>query len=154
MEGVAASRIPTMVKVRSSLLEKVSPLRSGSVASRMVPSFKMCIRDRFWIHLNMDYPFNLKGILYFPKINMEYESIEGTIKLYNNPVSYTHLELDEKLVKASQEYLKDQYKAEVEQWGYIDPARWNAFYAWLNENGLSEADLPENAGFSNDYLPE
>ena len=40
----------------------------------------------FWIHLNMDYPFNLKGILYFPKINMEYESIEGTIKLYNNQV--------------------------------------------------------------------
>lgn len=40
----------------------------------------------FWVHLNMDYPFNLKGILYFPKINMEYESIEGTIKLYNNQV--------------------------------------------------------------------
>ena len=40
----------------------------------------------FWIHLNMDYPFNLKGILYFPKINTEYESIEGTIKLYNNQV--------------------------------------------------------------------
>ena len=40
----------------------------------------------FWIHLNMDCPFNLKGILYFPKINMEYESIEGTIKLYNNQV--------------------------------------------------------------------
>lgn len=40
----------------------------------------------FWIHLNMDYPFNLKGILYFPRINMEYESIEGTIKLYNNQV--------------------------------------------------------------------
>ncbi len=40
----------------------------------------------FWIHLNMDYPFNLKGILYFPKINMEYDAIEGTIKLYNNQV--------------------------------------------------------------------
>lgn len=40
----------------------------------------------FWIHLNMDYPFNLKGILYFPKINLEYESLEGTIKLYNNQV--------------------------------------------------------------------
>ena len=56
----------------------------------------------FWIHLNMDYPFNLKGILYFPKINMEYESIEGQIKLYNNQVfvadnikavSYTHLDV-------------------------------------------------------------
>ncbi len=40
----------------------------------------------FWIHLNMDYPFNMKGILYFPKINMEYDSLEGTIKLYNNQV--------------------------------------------------------------------
>ena len=40
----------------------------------------------FWIHLNMDYPFNLKGILYFPKINNEYEAAEGTIKLYNNQV--------------------------------------------------------------------
>ena len=40
----------------------------------------------FWIHLNMDYPFNLKGILYFPKINLEYESAEGKIKLYNNQV--------------------------------------------------------------------
>ena len=43
----------------------------------------------FWIHLNMDYPFNLKGILYFPKINMEYESIEGKIKLFNNQVFIT-----------------------------------------------------------------
>lgn len=40
----------------------------------------------FWIHLNMDYPFNLKGILYFPKVNLEYENIEGMIKLYNNQV--------------------------------------------------------------------
>lgn len=63
-------------------------------------------------------------------------------------------ELDPELVLASQEYLKDQYKAEVSQWGYIDPERWNAFYEWLNENGLTEAEIPENAGFSNDYLPE
>ena len=63
-------------------------------------------------------------------------------------------ELDEKLVLASQEYLKDEYKAEVEQWGYIDPARWNAFYQWLNDNDLAETEIPENAGFSNDYLPQ
>ena len=63
-------------------------------------------------------------------------------------------ELDPELVLASQEYLKDQYKAEVSQWGYIDPKRWNAFYEWLNENGLTEVEIPENAGFSNDYLPE
>ena len=48
--------------------------------------FKDYKEPLFWIHLNMDYPFNLKGILYFPKINTEYESIEGTIKLYNNQV--------------------------------------------------------------------
>ena len=47
----------------------------------------------FWIHLNMDYPFNLKGILYFPKINMEYESIEGKIKLFNNQVFIAFLML-------------------------------------------------------------
>lgn len=48
--------------------------------------FKDYKEPLFWIHLNMDYPFNLKGILYFPRINMEYESIEGVIKLYNNQV--------------------------------------------------------------------
>lgn len=48
--------------------------------------FKDYKEPLFWIHLNMDYPFNLKGILYFPKINTEYESLEGTIKLYNNQV--------------------------------------------------------------------
>lgn len=61
-------------------------------------------------------------------------------------------ELDKKLVAASQEYMKDQYKAEVKEWGYIDPARWNAFYNWVNENGLSETKIPENAGFTDKYL--
>lgn len=61
-------------------------------------------------------------------------------------------ELDRELVVASQKYLSEQYKAEVEQWGYIDPSRWNAFYNWLNENGLSESELPENIGFTNEYL--
>ena len=48
--------------------------------------FKDYKEPLFWIHLNMDYPFNLKGILYFPKLNTEYDTIEGTIKLYNNQV--------------------------------------------------------------------
>ena len=61
-------------------------------------------------------------------------------------------ELDKKLVKASQNYLKDQYKAEVKQWGYIDSKRWNAFYKWINDNNLSEEKLSENQGFTNDYL--
>lgn len=63
-------------------------------------------------------------------------------------------ELDAELVKTSQEYLADQYQADAERWGYIDPERWNGFYTWLNENGLSETEIPENTGFSNDYLPE
>ena len=63
-------------------------------------------------------------------------------------------ELDPELAAASQEYLANQYKADVERWGYIDPERWNAFYQWLNENDLVETELPMNAGFSNAYLPE
>lgn len=61
-------------------------------------------------------------------------------------------ELDKDLVVNSQKYMKDQYKAEVDQWGYIDPERWNAFYNWLNENKLVENPIPENTGFTNDYL--
>lgn len=61
-------------------------------------------------------------------------------------------ELDKELVLASQEYMKGQYKAEVEQWGYIDSKRWNAFYQWVNENELSSAEIPDNTGFTNEYL--
>lgn len=62
--------------------------------------------------------------------------------------------LDKELVMASQKWLADQYKAEVPQWGYIDPNRWNGFYNWLNENKLVEGNLPKDVGFSNDYLPQ
>lgn len=62
--------------------------------------------------------------------------------------------LDEDIVYESQEWLAGQYKAEVEQWGYIDPQRWNAFYQWLNENDLVEKPLEENEGFTNEYLPD
>ena len=61
-------------------------------------------------------------------------------------------ELDKELVIKSQEYMAKQYEAEVEQWGYIDPARWNAFYNWINENELSDDEIPENTGFTNEYL--
>ena len=61
-------------------------------------------------------------------------------------------ELDKELVVASQKYLKDQYQAEAEYWGYIDAERWNNFYNWINENELVEGTLPLNQGFSNDYL--
>lgn len=63
-------------------------------------------------------------------------------------------ELDEKLVKASQNWLAGQYKAEVSEWGYIDPARWNAFYAWLFKNGLIEQEIPAGTGFTNEFLSE
>lgn len=61
-------------------------------------------------------------------------------------------ELDETLVRKSQEYLSKQYLAEADHWGEIDPKRWNAYYGWLNEKKLVEKDIPENAGFDNSYL--
>ena len=63
-------------------------------------------------------------------------------------------ELDKELVKASQKYLSKEYKSDVDRWGYIDPSRWNAFYNWINDNSLFEVKVPENTGFSNEYLPE
>ena len=63
-------------------------------------------------------------------------------------------ELDPDLVYASQEWMADQYKAEVDQWGYIDAERWNAFYQWVNDNGLSENPVALDYGFTNEYLPE
>lgn len=61
-------------------------------------------------------------------------------------------ELDEKLVTASQEYLSQQYIADSESWGIIEPKRWNTYYNWLNEKGLLEQNIPEDAGFTNEYL--
>ena len=61
-------------------------------------------------------------------------------------------ELDAELVQASQEYMKDQYQADAESWGYIDAERWNAFYNWVNERGLAAEEVPENTGFTNEYL--
>lgn len=61
-------------------------------------------------------------------------------------------ELDANLVKASQDYMKDQYKAEAKEWGVIDPKRWNTFYNWVNKNGLSDIEIQENTGFTNNYL--
>lgn len=59
----------------------------------------------------------------------------------------------EDLVYASQEWLGKQYKADVDRWGYIDPARWDGFYSWLAENGLTTRDLT-GMGYTNEYLPE
>ena len=59
----------------------------------------------------------------------------------------------EELVLASQKWMCDQYKAEVDRWGYIDPARWDAFYTWLTENDLCAKPLEPGTGFTNDFLP-
>lgn len=82
------------IKKRPELLNETQPLwtkhPSECTKEEYLEFYRKVFQDYkeplFWIHLNMDYPFNMKGILYFPKINMEYESIEGTIKLYNNQV--------------------------------------------------------------------
>ena len=82
------------IKKRPELLNETTPLwtkhPNECTREEYLEFYRKVFQDYkeplFWIHLNMDYPFNLKGILYFPKINMEYESIEGTIKLYNNQV--------------------------------------------------------------------
>ena len=61
-------------------------------------------------------------------------------------------EVDPALARASQRFLADQYVADAERWGAFDPARWNAFYRWMNEQGLTERPLPLDAGFTNEYL--
>ena len=58
----------------------------------------------------------------------------------------------EALVKASQKLMADQYVADAPKWGYIDPARWNAFYNWVADEKIIDEKLPENTGFTNDYL--
>ena len=64
------------------------------------------------------------------------------------------LKSNEQLVVESQKYLADKYTADASRWGEIDAERWNAFYRWLNENDLMEAEIPMDAGFTNDYLPD
>lgn len=63
-------------------------------------------------------------------------------------------ELDSELVHASQQYLSGQYIADAEGWGIIDQARWDAFYKWVNDNGLVEKEIEAGMGFTNDYLNE
>ena len=63
------------------------------------------------------------------------------------------LKNNQELVYASQKYLAEQYTADADKWGVFDADRWNAFFNWLNDNGLVENTIPENTGFTNDYLP-
>ncbi len=63
-------------------------------------------------------------------------------------------ELDKELVLASQQYLADEYQADAPYWGYMEPERWNNFYSWVNENGLTEDEIPLDTGFTNEFLPK
>ena len=91
---VLAAKVKLKIVKRPVSLNDTNPLWAKSPNECTDEEYKAFYRKvfldykepLFWIHLNMDYPFNLKGILYFPKINTEYDSIEGTIKLYNNQV--------------------------------------------------------------------
>ena len=93
-DGTTEGEEKLKIRKRPELLNETTPLwtkhPNDCTDEEYLEFYRKVFQDYkeplFWIHLNMDYPFNLKGILYFPKINMEYESIEGTIKLYNNQV--------------------------------------------------------------------
>ncbi len=93
-DGTTEGEEKLKIRKRPELLNETAPLwtkhPNDCTREEYLEFYRKVFQDYkeplFWIHLNMDYPFNLKGILYFPKINMEYESIEGTIKLYNNQV--------------------------------------------------------------------
>lgn len=93
-DGTVEGEEKLKIKKRPELINETTPLwtkhPNECTRDEYLEFYRKVFHDYkeplFWIHLNMDYPFNLKGILYFPKINMEYESIEGTIKLYNNQV--------------------------------------------------------------------
>lgn len=164
--------------IPSTVTDEVSALQSGSVDAIWIfyawAGVKMELEN-----LETDY-FAFKDIIpvfdyYTPVVIANNEFLENepeTAKKFltalrdgyeyaiENPEAAAEIlceaspELDGELVAESQKYLADQYKAEVEQWGYIDAGRWNSFYQWLNENNLVENEIPENAGFSNDYLPE
>ena len=105
------------------------------------------IGNQEWLEEN---PETAKAFLGAVKKGYEFaiEEVEEAAKILCKAAP----ELDEEMVLASQTYMADQYKAEAEQWGYMDPDRWNAFYNWISENQLSETEIPENTGFTNTYL--
>lgn len=99
-------------------------------------------------------PETVKAFLAATKKGYEYASKnpDQAADILINGDDTGSLQGSEALVKASQKWMADQYTADAPKWGYIDPARWNAFYNWINENGLAESKIEENTGFTNDYL--
>ena len=99
-----------------------------------------------------DHPDQARGFLRATAKGYEYaaEHPEEAVKILTEAAP----EIDYDLALASQQYLADQYIADASQWGIIDADRWNAFYQWLNDEGLVEVPIPDNTGFTNEYLPE
>lgn len=107
---------------------------------------------------NNDYiannPEKVKAFLKATKEGYEYaiENPEEAAQILIDGDDTGSLVGSEKLVTASQKWMAGEYKAEVDQWGYIDPARWNAFYTWLNEEKLVTQPLELNKYFTNEFL--
>lgn len=99
-------------------------------------------------------PETVKAFLSATKKGYEYaiENPDEAAQILIDGDDTGSLKGSEELVKASQKYMVDQYVADAPKWGYIDPARWNAFYNWLGEEKIVEEKIPENTGFTNDYL--
>lgn len=99
-------------------------------------------------------PETVKAFLSATKKGYEYaiENPDEAAQILIDGDDTGSLKGSEELVKASQKYMADQYIADAPKWGYIDPARWNAFYNWLGEEKIVEEKIPENTGFTNDYL--
>ncbi len=99
-------------------------------------------------------PETAKAFLDATKKGYEYaiENPEEAAQILIDGDDTGSLQGSEDLVIASQKWMANEYVADADKWGYIDPARWNAFYNWLNDEGLSSSPIPENTGFTNDYL--
>lgn len=85
--------------------------------------------------------------------NYAIENYEEAAQILMDSDSTGSLRGAETLVLESQKWISEQYRADAEQWGYIEPARWNAFYSWLYEENLIENELAAGSGFTNEYLP-
>ena len=101
-----------------------------------------------------EHPKEAKAFLAATRKGYEYaiEHPEEAAEILINGDSTKSLVGSEDLVRASQEYLNPYYIDDAQKWGYIDPARWDAFYSWLYENKLIEKEIPAGCGFTNDYL--
>ena len=103
--------------------------------------------------LNSD-PDTAKAFLSAVRKGYEYaaKNPEESAEILINADNTGSLNGSEELVRKSQEWISKQYIDDAEKWGYITPERWNAFYDWLNENNLTEKEIPHGTGYTNDYL--